>query len=999
MNASDYYLKFIAEYGITDEVNYLQLYKSSDETLTQKIPYFDLTNKSKNKTVLVQEPNGTNVKKTVPVSYAGIQINYPSLDGYRYEIHKKIASKNADESDEGKFKLIPFYRIRLMNPLENKDGRLMKYYQEFDTGWFPFWTFLCLTAFKNKQKVKKVVFCEGEKKAFALAMQGIYAIGLPSKDGFINGSGKIDFHHDIIRFLIDCQVEEVSLLLDADTKFIKPEYIEKQTDLFKRVNLFCHTAKNFFEAFKLACQIPEIKLQDCYFQHQKSSLIDTAKGIDDLLHIEGSDRVNICKQLLKFDSKSDYFETLNLSKAKWGAIEKHFGIYVWSKELEYDQNKFKEMTLFLETYKDFIVPNSFHYKGSVYNINQTSLKYEENKALKPVLTLSKEDKPKSDKSEYKKKKEDRMEMDGGFGTAISFDEKGIHYWGKDSIKRIATGFHIHLVYQSKNENDKVAWIVNIEILVNNKTISFELSNDDFHSAGSWKKKLSEHSLSFKLTDVMLTELIDYLFIEENHKFATKVIRYGWHEESQTWLFSNMAFDGKTLIEPDKHRIIEANNIYVSLPELTSEQNPFVYTETDIRFNQWYMLYNQAYPKHSFWMAAYYVFTVFMDISKARKNGDINPIIYIKGRANSGKTTMVELLGTLFGYVQENTSLKGNPTARAVQKLLSNMHNSFLHCDEYHHNEEFNNFFVSAFNYKGYSLTPKDSINLVQTAKVPVTRGIVLTSNEEPTYEPFVTRLMYYEKDDLTKNPIEKAAHDQLQELAKSGCSSVTIELLRYRELIKEQYDFCFSELWASINNELIRREIEVKTRNINMTTVCLCSAYILQKHGKINIGLESESHDDVLTDYTMLAVHQILFQHRKQQTKSALSKFFEMMQSFFFSYKIYEGSHFRFIDNGINILIDISSIYPMYQKEYFIINREMPASKDEIINSLAEAIGVEKDKVLKKTGRMYDVIDKESEQNLEKLKLNKVINSPISVTYDFLVDTYGVDFSKRQHQI
>jgi len=129
------------------------------------------------------------------------------------------------------------------------------------------------------------------------------------------------------------------------------------------------------------------------------------------------------------------------------------------------------------------------------------------------------------------------------------------------MKRVANGFQIFIRYQNKDENEKVYWLLEIiDIQVNEskrfKSITMEFNNEQFNSARYWKSEISKYGLIFKIDDTILTELIEFLFLFRKFNSATRVLRYGWHAPSQTFLFANYGFDGKDLIAPDENGITD-----------------------------------------------------------------------------------------------------------------------------------------------------------------------------------------------------------------------------------------------------------------------------------------------------------------------------------------------------------------------------------------------------------------------------------------------------------
>lgn len=576
--------------------------------------------------------------------------------------------------------------------------------------------------------------------------------------------------------------------------------------------------------------------------------------------------------------------------------------------------------------------------------------------------------------------------------SITFDEDGISYFagGRSGMKRVTNGYQVFIRYQNKDENDKVYWLLElVDIQVDEakrfKPITLEFNNEQFNSARYWKAEISKHALSFKADDTVLTELIEFLFLFRKFNRATRVLRYGWHAPSQTFLFANCGFDGKELINPDENGMLQIGDLHISLPQLKTSNNlNFYWTETKFSFSEWYRLFATAYPKEAFVVANHYIMTLFLDV--AQSFGKKNPILYIKGKPNSGKTTMIEVLSHNYGYKQNKTSLKSNPTPRAVAKLLNQTQNGFLHCDEFKNGMAYTDTFISAFDFEGFERSTDDAASGNETESFPVTRGIVITSNDEPTYEPFISRLIYLVKDDINKTEAETKAFVELDTYLKKGLACITVELLAYRKLIVENYQACFDELLRYIKG-LVTDLQNVETRNFSKTTQTLVIGYMLVKYGKIDMGYESKDEKDILVWFAMLGANQLRFQHRMSEAKTALHQFFEFFQSLYDQRRIYEGSHFR-IDNG-KFIVNLNSFYPIYQKEFFTINKELPQSKSEIFEAL------------KSFDDQHEVKSSMRFANIAEGEFNKTlaVKNCISVNYNKLKLVFGLDLDNNMNNL
>lgn len=188
-------------------------------------------------------------------------LHYLDLDGnpimYKHERAKKE---------------IPYIRVRYQIAVTDKDGKSVKYRTPPGGGnhlWLP--EFI-RTAFKEGRSLDTLVFIEGEKKADAMCLAGIPAVGIA---GIHNFAKENEMPHEIERLIRACAVQSVVFFIDSDFDELG-ESVPKPADL--RPRTFFKAAvkfKKYFDAYRHEGHDISI-----YLAHG----IDRAhKGMDDLL--------------------------------------------------------------------------------------------------------------------------------------------------------------------------------------------------------------------------------------------------------------------------------------------------------------------------------------------------------------------------------------------------------------------------------------------------------------------------------------------------------------------------------------------------------------------------------------------------------------------------------------------------------------------------------------------------------------------------------------------
>ncbi|OFX55459.1 MAG: hypothetical protein A2046_12320 [Bacteroidetes bacterium GWA2_30_7] len=245
------------------------------------------------------------------------------------------------EKCEKKGKLQDFSRTRLKEP--NGQG---KYTQPFNSSVIPFVTPSIIKKVKMKTVIDTLFITEGEFKAFSGSINGIDTIGISGIYNFKNkGENKLhEYFHTIIE---TCQVKNIVLLFDADCMAIK---FDETKDLYIRLNQFYAAVAKFKELTKTLNV-------DVYFSHIKTSLNDTAKGLDDLINHADTD-INILKSelynLTVSNENRQYIDCISISANSILKLREYFGL--------------DNVDEFYTKYVDAIGANDFIFHGKTYEI-------------------------------------------------------------------------------------------------------------------------------------------------------------------------------------------------------------------------------------------------------------------------------------------------------------------------------------------------------------------------------------------------------------------------------------------------------------------------------------------------------------------------------------------------------------------------------------------------------------------------------------------------------
>ena len=558
-------------------------------------------------------------------------------------------------------------------------------------------------------------------------------------------------------------------------------------------------------------------------------------------------------------------------------------------------------------------------------------------------------------------------------------------WAKsrNNWEIVADNFHIFIKYSTEDENEQITWILELKIL-KREPIFIEVLHEDFCSAKRLKTICAGKRLSLKANDTHLSELHSLLF-STSFGTATKISRFGFHRDSGTYFFSNYALtaDGN-LIAPDQFNIIQSREYCLSMPMTNVKMKKrFLLTENTITFNDWFKIYAKAHTlDKSFIPACFYIMSLFRDIVVTHKGS--SPILYLKGSAGTGKSSIIRNLTCLFGFQQDLIVLKSKNTEAALVKLMGQSANVMLWMDEFFNGFEHEGLLQAAYDNAGYHKTPESSRNNTETDSIDIHSTLALTSNYIPTNDIFFSRCVLIQVEGKVKTQEQKENYSQLILLELEGLGYVTVELLKHRSLILANYSKAFKQLSGRIEEQFKNESLPERLLS-NMVQTMTC-AYILQCHTKIAI-CESTNEEDILNDFVEMGVVYMRRQYQIQDESSLLAEFFGILQMLYETYQIHENVHFRF--EGDYLFLRMPSIYPIFKQRYRSVYYKDSPDKDSIIQEVLKMEEPRDAKEVVKTIRF-----KEEISILKSVMGNPVTNS-LSIKYEHYSSKFGLDFTNR----
>lgn len=484
---------------------------------------------------------------------------------------------------------------------------------------------------------------------------------------------------------------------------------------------------------------------------------------------------------------------------------------------------------------------------------------------------------------------------------------------------IAENFLVFIKYQTKDEKDRITWLIEIQ-RPDEENLYITIPHDDLFEAKAIEKIFGAYKLSFSLNSLQLQKLRKFLFLSTTFPVAQSVLRYGMEPNSELYFFSNLAISKTgSLLKPDIHGIINFDDQYYKLPNYQKGAlSAFEYSENEVTFNDWFQLFSLAQGEYiSFLAASFLLFSIFRDIGV--KINNFSPMLFISGVAGSGKSTTFIHLNYVFGTDGKGmtVNLKGKNTEAAVVAKMEQRYNGFQFGDEYYPNHPLTPLFQASFDNKAYSKLNQFSENYIDTIDLVPKCTVGFASNflpDLPADEPFFSRLVLIINNNRKPSNIQKEAYKSLVELEQKGITSVLRQLWSYRDVIKAEYKKAYQDLKSAFETSLEPYHIS-NHRYIYNVAQLLSVPYILAKQGIIRLT----DDDDVLSFFLEHGKKAILTSEEISKDKSSLQEFFGVVQELLDRGALIPNVHYRL--NSSDVTINFRRVYKKFEFEFKRLNR------------------------------------------------------------------------------
>lgn len=323
MDQTLFFTERMAELGTTEENNQVEIYNAEIEPPMNKVA----------------------VEKIFWYDQKGnITINYWTIDGQAIVFYRDELKNPKPER---------YMTKRLVDPIGD-----MKYQMPRGQGAKPWFHPATVEKFKQKTKIETLYLTEGVFKAFKAGQHGLDVVGLASITCYAGPDKQL--HHDIVRLMEVCQVENLVILWDGDCLNVSHKDIKVRDEATRRPFGFFNAAKNIRKLTQKAPWEKNRSSPRIFFMHVKPHVFEEKpKGLDDLLIVaEKHDAVSkVLGDIKRVSEKGPYFHRQEITSTT-DLLYKYFCL---------DRDHAEK---FYQRHAEQIGDTEFFFRGDMYQYNE-----------------------------------------------------------------------------------------------------------------------------------------------------------------------------------------------------------------------------------------------------------------------------------------------------------------------------------------------------------------------------------------------------------------------------------------------------------------------------------------------------------------------------------------------------------------------------------------------------------------------------------------------------
>ena len=397
-------------------------------------------------------------------------------------------------------------------------------------------------------------------------------------------------------------------------------------------------------------------------------------------------------------------------------------------------------------------------------------------------------------------------------------ENNLIYRRKKGGDECISNFCLSLLFKYTNDGNSPTWFIKWINDDQGKTNLLEVSNEKFSSLNHFNEILLSIDCVFHGTSQEFQRLKTKLL--KNYYPVRTLETLGFDKKSESYVFSNAILleNGKVYYVNDQG-LVNINNNFFYIPHNAKNNKENIAYEEERLFNykrssstglkDYLNLMFRAYGFTGHTAVFFLINSIMYDI--VFKECGFFPYLFLFGEPGTGKTSLVNLILSVFGDGLQGVSVKGSSYKGATRKL-SQYSNAITYLKEYDNDisGEFDSVLKTAYDGVGYTIAQKTTDNKNKTFKV--TSGIFIDGNSMPTNDEAVfSRIILLNLRSTIFSDEQTKAFETLQkECDGKGYSRILQDIFLLRKEFKANFRSRLNKYTAEIKTEYKDSKLEAR---------------------------------------------------------------------------------------------------------------------------------------------------------------------------------------------
>lgn len=466
-----------------------------------------------------------------------------------------------------------------------------------------------------------------------------------------------------------------------------------------------------------------------------------------------------------------------------------------------------------------------------------------------------------------------------------------------------------------------------------KEVIFDTNSENLNALQQFFNTMTgQGNFLFKGDNRQLKLLLPYLMDKMGD--GKKIDVLGWQPDAEIFVTNNKCLDdfgNEVPMDPNgiivhnnvHYYVPSANKIYAKAPTRYTAQKKFktIYNPTD--FNVVLSEIKAVHREHAISAILFSIATMFRDIIVE----DIKafPIFFLYGPGSSGKDELSRIIQSFTGEPQTSINLEGGAsTMKAQIREFAQFRNGISQLSEYKRGDlKLDGMIKGLWDLNGYKRGNIES--LVSTDEVAIEAAVILTGNEYPQPAPLIMRLLWNEmiKNEFSEEEMDR--FDKLNDIVKKGLSGYAFELMKNRQMVREQFSKRQRE-WKAMISQMFPGAISRMVTNYSI----LATMHTLFK----DIIIFPFSQEEML-EYFRTCIDQQL---TKINTSSITTRFWDMFVTALRGNKDDRLQANQVVSvEGTDLFINWKHTYSKIQRSWYMHFQEAAPSNSSLVEALTKA--------------------------------------------------------------